>query len=276
MAGMRARPALLALILACAGCSAPAAFTEDGWGVQRRDGRTPVLLSISEINAGTPPASGEIASVPVRSRTRGRHHVTIHADTALAAQWTRGAALFDAELERALDWLARMGADEPRAVELRLTLMPATGARQLERRHPAGQTLVVDLLVPVPDNPRSRGAVLEGALATGLHEASHVLRPARAGSDDRDDRDDDEYRASLVAACYRIGGMQPGDALDLAATPAAAPRREFTRAHSRDAALKLKRDLAERLGATRLLGRDQAGRSRLQGFCGARMAAPGG
>lgn len=271
MAGMRARPALLALILACAGCSAPAAFTEDGWGVQRRDGRTPVLLSISEINAGTPPASGEVASTPVRARARGRHRIEILADNSIAAQWTGGAALFDGELDRALDWLARLGAAEPRAVELRLTLMPATGARQLERRHPAGETLVVDLLVPVPDNPRSRGAVLEGALATGLHEASHVLRP----TSDRT-RDDDEYRASLVAACYRIGGMQPGDALDLAATPAAALRREFTRAHSRDATLKVKRDLAERLGAARLLGRDQAGRSRLQGFCGARMAAPGG
>lgn len=276
MAGMPARLPRLAflfvLALAGAGCVAPAAFVEDGWGVQRRfDGRAPALLSISEINAGTAPAAGAIAATPVRSRERGRHRIGIHADNAIAAQWTRGAALFDVELDRALDWLATLGADEPRAVDLRLTLMPAQGARRLERRHPADDTLVIDLLVPVPEQPRSRGAALEGALATGLHEASHALRPPQAR-----DRDDDEYRASLVAACFRIAGMQAGDQLDLSAATPVAPRREFTRAHSRDAALKVKRDLAASLGANRLQGRDQPGRARLQGFCAARMGQPAG
>ena len=267
---------LVALLIAGTGCVAPAAFVEDGWGVQRRfDGRAPVLLSISEINAGTAPAVGEIATMPVRSRARGRHRVRLLADASIAAQWTGGAALFDAELDHALDWLAKLGADEPRAVELRLTLMPAQGARRLERRHPADAALVVDLLVPVPDRPRSRGAVLENALATGLHEASHVLRPAQAR-----DRGDDEYRASLVAACFRIDGLQAGDQLDLSAGNAAAPRREsageFTRAHSREAALEVKRDLAASLGSPRLQGRDPAGRARLQGFCGKRLGQPAG
>ena len=269
---MRA-PALLAfcLILSTAGCVAPAPFVEDGWGVQRRfDGAAPVLLSISEINGGTPPATGEIATTPVRNRERGRYRVAIHADAAIASQWTRGAALFDGELDRALDWLATLGATEPRAVELRLTLMPGHGARQLERRHPAGDQLVIDLLVPVPDQPRSRGAALEGALATGLHEASHVLRPAHAG-----DRGDDEYRASLVAACYRIAGMQAGDQIDLTAGTAEPAAREFTRVHSSDAGRQVKRELAASLGAERLQGHDPAGRQRLQAFCRSRTAAPG-
>lgn len=272
MVGMRARLCLLSALLACAGCAAPAAFVEDGWGVQRRfDGRTPVLLSISEINAGTAPAAGAVAATPVRSRERGRHRIVLHADAAIAAQWTRGAALLDPELDRALDWLAALGEDEPRAVELRLTLMPAQGARQVQRRHPADDRLVIDLLVPVADNPPSRGAALEGALATGLHEASHVLRPASAH-----DRGEDEYHASLVAACFRIAGLQAGDRLDLSAADPAAPRREFTRAHSREAALAVKRDLAASLGSPRLQGRDRAGLSRLQGFCATRMGRPPG
>lgn len=272
MVGMRVRLPLFGLILASAGCAAPAAVVEDGWGVQRRfGGRAPVLLSISQINGGTAPARGDIASTAVRSRARGRHRVAVSAEDSIAAQWTRGAALFDGELERALDWLATLGATESRALELRLTLMPEHGARQLERRHPAAETLVIDLLVPVPDHPRSRGAALEAALATGLHEVSHVLRPADARS-----REDDEYRASLVAACYRIAGMQDGDRLDLATpVPTSAPPREFTRAHSRDAALKVKRDLAASLGAPALAGNDLRGRTRLQGFCAARIGAPG-
>ena len=272
---MRA-PALLATILclslATAGCVAPAPFVEDGWGVQRRfDGAAPVLLSISEINAGTAPATGEIASTPVRSRERGRYRIAIHADAAIARQWTAGAALLDGELDRALDWLATLGAAEPRPVELRLTLMPEHGARQLERRHPATDRLVIDLLVPVPDPPRSRGAALEAALATGLHEASHVLRPAQAV-----DRGDDEYRASLVAACYRIGGMQAGDQVDLTTPATASPPREFTRAHSHDAGLKVKRDLAASLGGVHLQGNDRPGRARLQAYCMSRMTPAGG
>ena len=59
--------AVVCLILATAGCVAPAPFVEDGWGVQRRfDGRTPVLLSISEINAGTPPAVGAVANAVLK------------------------------------------------------------------------------------------------------------------------------------------------------------------------------------------------------------------
>ena len=260
----------ICLIFALAGCSGSAAFTEDGWGVQRRDGRAPAVLSISEINAGTPPAAGGIATTPVRSRARGRHRITVQAESGIAGQWTGGAALFDAELDRALGWLASLGAHEPRAVELRLTLMPPRGARRVERRHAAGATLVIDLLVAVPEKPRSRGAVLEGALATGLHEAAHVLQRGALH-----DREGDEYRASLMAACYRIAGMQAGDGLDLATEAEAASPRDFTRAHSRDAALQVKRELAASLGAERLQGHDLAGRQRLEAFCRSRTAAPG-
>lgn len=242
----------------------------DGWGVQRRlAGRTPALLSISEVNAGTPPATGTLAAHAVRSRTRGRLGIAIAADSGIAPRWTPGAALFDPPLERALDWLARLSPTDTRRIELRLTLVPETGARRQERLHAADQAVVIDLLVPVADHPSSRSAALEAALATGLHEAAHALRPAIAR-----DRDDDEYRAHLVAACFRIDSAQPDDQLSFATTPGSTEDREFTRVRSNAAAQAVKRDLGARLGATTLHGRDHAGIARLLAHCTTRLAKP--
>lgn len=270
MRGVRAlRPFLSAsgLCLLLAACAGSPAFVEDGWGVQRRfDGQAPSLLSISEINAGTPPAVGGLVAVPVRSRQRGRYRVALAAERGIAAAWTPGAALFDPELDRALDWLARLGAAEPRAVELRLTLVPDHGARRHRAAHAAGDTLVVDLLVPVASAPRSRGAAVEAALATGLHEAAHALRGPGGG-----DRDDDEYRSALVAACFRIDGLQRGDRLALAA-PDAAGERDFTRAHSASAGLRVRRELAAALGREALDGGDRAGIATLRADCARRLS----
>lgn len=268
MGGMRAMPPLLlACLLIPAGCSGPTPFAQDGWSIERRfDGRSPALLSTSEINAGTPAASGVIETKPVRTRERGRLRITIDAETSIAAAWTPGAALFDSQLDRALDWLGRLGVDEARGIELRLVLMPPHGARQRKRLHPADQVLVVDLLAPVPAKPRSRSAALEAALATGLHETAHVLRPASAL-----DRHDDEYRASLVAACFRIEGTQRGDLIDFGGRKPA-PQRDFTRAHSASAAQAVKRDLAAALGSTSLQGADRPGIDRVLASCTRRLA----
>jgi hypothetical protein len=194
--------------------------------------------------------------------------VVLRAEQGIAATWTPGAALFDAELDRALDWLALLGAGEPRGVELRLTLMPDRGARAHRQSHPAGETLVVDLLAPVSAKPRSRSAAIESALATGLHEAAHALRPPQLT-----DRMDDEYRSSLVAACFRIAGLQRGDRIDLART-GEAREREFVRAHSANAGLRVQRDLAAALGRTALGGDDNAGIGKLRTFCAQRLSLP--
>lgn len=268
MSGVRALPTLLlACSLMTAGCSGPTSFAEDGWSVERRfDRGTPSVLSTSEINAGTPAASGEIDAKPVRTRQRGRLRIAIDAEASIAPEWIPGAALFDAQLDRGLDWLARLGAGEARGIELRLVLMPAHGARQQKRLHAATNTVVVDLLSPVPSSPRSRSAVLEAALATGLHEAAHALRPASAI-----DRHDDEYHASLVAACFRIEGVQRGDRIGLA-EHRDPTQRDFTRAHSASAAQAVKRDLAAALGSTSLQGNDLPGLGRLRAACTQRLA----
>lgn len=263
--------ALLPLLVAaiCAACAAPAAFTEDGWSVQRQfDSRAPALLSISEVNAGSPPAIGELQATAVRDRSRGRYRIVIAAERSIAGQWTPGAALFDAEIERALDWLARLGAGESRAVELRLTLVGDHGRRQQKRLHPANKTLVIDLLVPVEGKPRSRSAALDAALATGLHEAAHALRPLQAK-----DRGDDEYRASLVAACFRLQGAQAGDRFDFNAKSLSTGT-EFTRAHSASAAQSVRRDLAQVLGTDKLQGRDRKGLMQLLAHCERRLTQP--
>lgn len=265
---MRALPLLvLPCLLILGACSGPSSFTEDGWSIERRfDRGTPALLSTSEINAGTPAALGEIQAKPVRSRARGRARILIEAEAGIAGEWTPGATLFDPALDRALDWLARLGAAEARGIELRLLLMPPQGARQRKRLHPADKALVVDLLAPVPSRPSSRSAALEAALATGLHEAAHALRPASAI-----DRHDDEYRASLVAACFRIEGAQRGDRIALAQRTLG-PQRDFTRAHSVSAAQAVNRDLAAAVGSTSLQGADRPGIERALAACTQRLA----
>lgn len=268
MAGMRlpASPILFAALL-CAACAGPTRVDADGWGIERRfNGRAPALLSISDINSATLPALGAIEFVRVRARERGRHRIVIAAEQSRSKDWTPGAALFDPQLDRALDRLAMLGASEPRNIELRLTLMPTTGARQQQALHAADRTLVIDLLVPVPAQPRSRSAVLDAVLATGLHEAAHALRPARAR-----DRSDDEYRASLVAACFRIDSAQRGDAIAFNAGKAHA-QPDFIRAHSAVAAQAVQHDLAAALGKSTLDGGDLEGIAALQAFCRRRLA----
>ena len=268
MAGMRllASPILLSALL-CAACAGPTRSDYDGWGIERRfDGRAPALLSISDINSATLPAHGAIEPVPVRARERGRHRIVIAVEKSRSKDWTPGAVLFDPQLDRALDRLATLGASDLRGVELRLTLMPTTGARQQRALHAADRTLVIDLLVPVPAQPRSRSAVLDAALATGLHEAAHALRPAQAR-----DRSDDEYRASLVAACFRIDGAQRGDTIAFNAGEAQVSQ-DFTRTHSAAAAQTVRRDLAAALGKQTLDGGNHDGIATLQAFCMRRLA----
>lgn len=258
-----ALPALIAL--SCIACAAPPGPAADGWSIERRLGAAPALISTSEINRATPPARAALASEPVRSLARGRWRVSLAAEPALAPHWKAGAALLDPELERALDWLARLGDREPRALELRLTLVGEHGARRHVVRHPAGQALVVDLLVPVPDAVRSRSAALDAALATGLHEVSHALR----GQGPSGERHADELRASLVAACFRIEGLQRGDRLRFPAQPA--PQADFIHAHSAQAAHQANDALRDALGADVLEGSDLAGRARLQARCRQRL-----
>lgn len=267
MTGVRALPFLLLACLLTA-CAATPSFTEDGWGVQRRlDGRVPALLSISEINAGTPAATGGIDALPIRTRAHGRYRIALAAERTLVPQWAPGAALFDPDIDRALEWLALLGANEPRGVEVRLTLMPDRGARAHQQLHPAGDTLVLDLLVPVAAKPRSRSTLVEAALATGLHEAAHALRQMRP-----DDRDGDEYHSSLVAACFRIEGLQRGDRIDLGAQGNTAGR-DFVRAHSAEAGLQVRRDLATALGKQVVDGGDPGDLRKLHATCAQRLGS---
>lgn len=264
----RSAATFLAALL-CAACAGPAHVDADGWSIERRfEGRTPALRSVSTINAGTPRVTGAIVRVPVRTRERGRQRITISADSSVAATWTRGALLFDPQIDRALDQLADLGVGEPRGIELRVTLMPATGARRQDSLHPASKTLVIDLLVAVPQAPRSRSAELDAALATGLHEVAHALR-AR----DSRDRYDDEYRASLIAACFRIEGAQRGDRIAFS-TGRSTSHPDFTRAHSAAAAQHVQRDLAAAAGKATLDGGDRDGIARLRAFCAQRLAQP--
>jgi hypothetical protein len=256
-----ALPALIALL--CVACAAPPGpVAADGWSIERKPGAVPALVSTSTVHSSMPLLSTPLASVPIRSMSRGRWQVSLAAEDDIAAHWKTGAPLLDANLARALAWLERLGRDEARGLEVRLTLVGQQGARRHVARHRADKVLVVDLLVPAADAVRSRSAVLESALATGLHEVSHALRADGPAGE----RHADELRASLVAACFRIEGLQRGDRLRLPGD-APLPAGDFTRIHSARASQQANALLRAVLGSEVLDGSDLDGRARLQAHC---------
>lgn len=204
-------PALPALLL-CAGCATQLP-QGDQWGVQRIAGRTPAVVSLSEVNPGQPAATRPLQPALLRAATRGANAVSVRVDDAFAATWLPSAERIEPELQRALDWLERFGATDARGLQLDVTLVDQDVHRRERRRHPATDTVRIDLLVPTAREPDSRSASVAKALAIALHETVHALR----GGDT--DRAADEYRASLVESCYLLDVARAGDVIDLGDVP---------------------------------------------------------
>lgn len=263
------RPGWIALALFCAGCASDGPGG-DHWGVRRETGSTPAIVSLSEVNVGSPEATGALVSVPLLERIRGPHRVAVQVEAGLAPAWSASAARVEPELLRALDWLERI-APEGRGVHLQATLLGRGVHREERRRHAAGEAIVVDLLVPVDAAPPSRSAAVSRALALALHEAVHALRT------DSIDRAADEYRASLVEACYLLDTARVGDAFAFAAAEPVATDEDagdFTARHSREAAGRVLADLARVAGGARIAPGDVAALRRARAFCRMRLALP--
>lgn len=258
-------PAAALVVLLAAGCARGALSGVDSWAVRRNlDGKAGVT-SISEINLARPPATRTLQPVVLRRATRGRLQVIVQVDAPLADSWTPSAALLDRELEAGLDWLSRLAATEARGVRLQVTLVDRDGRRQERRLHDARSTIVVDLLVPVDAAPSSRSAAMAQALAVALHEAVHALR-GRGDSD----RDADEYRASLVNACYLLDVVRGGDTIAFTVAPAQAGG-DLAGRHSHGAAVRVMRDLRRVAGSERLPASDADALRKARNHCVQRL-----
>lgn len=259
------RPGGIVLALLCAGCASDGPG-RDHWGVRRDTGSTPAVVSLSEVNVGRPDATAALAATPLLERTRGPHRVAVQVETALAPGWTPHAARVEPELLRALDWLQRI-APPGRGVHLQATLVGRDAHREASRRHAAHAAVVVDLLFPVDPAPASRSAAVARAVAVALHEAVHALRA------DRGDRSADEYRASLVEACYLLDTARAGDsfAFDADASASGPGAGDFTARHSREAAARVAAELQRAAGMAVIGSTDVAALRRAQAFCHARI-----
>jgi hypothetical protein len=295
-------PALPVLLL-CAGCATQAP-QGDQWGVRRIAGVTPAVVSLSEVNPGQPAATGPLQPVLLRTATRGADAVTVRMDDAFAATWLPSSERVEPELQRALDWLERIDKTDARGLQLEVTLVDEEVHRRERRRHPATDSVRIDLLVPTAREPGSRSASVARALAIALHEAVHALRG------DDTDRAADEHRASLVESCYLLDVARAGDVIDLGdgtgeasspgasdagaghadrarggsgarasarrheAIPNPAPTADFTTRHSREAATRVLAELRRAAGTARIGPADISALRRARAFCRQRLQVP--
>jgi hypothetical protein len=256
-------PALL--LLACL----PAMATQpaDSWGVRLLGQR---LESLSEVNPGKPSPREPLASQPLARRHAGAATIELRADAATGAAIAASGDDYGPELDQALAWLRRMQNGDTRPTRILLTVVDR-GHRYRERRvHGIAAGLVVDLVVPLRLRPAATSAELARGLSTALHEMSHALT-ATMDSSRRPSRQTDEYRASLVQACFLVDTLRFGDTLRLLPRPRAAAREHFVTAHSRNAARAVVLDLARAAGTDTVRWYDQPAVQRLRQACDARL-----
>lgn len=268
MWGMSPRPLALSALACTLALVGPASAQAgvDSWATQRLTLHgTPHVLSRSDVNPTRPPAALP-AMQPLLHSTLGPHSLRVQAAPALLG-WRAHLPVLEPEAERALRWLGTVTAGDPRPRQLVLQLVDRQARYTLHQAHPAHSQLRVELLLPMDTTPASRSVALAQGLALALHEASHALRPATAR-----DRDDDEYRASLLAACYLIDGLQRGDRMRLAVPAPQAG--DFTIRHSDAARARAIADLTQAVDSPVIKGDDAVARQTLLAFCSRRLGEP--
>lgn len=264
------------LILGCAlPCTASTPAVIDFWQVRGQgSGANRVVESLSVINRAAPARESGTAPTThlLAQREQGALSVRLHADAATAALLQAPGVDFDLELDTAMRWLARLRTPQRRSARIDLHLMAPDWQVRMLQRHPAGTTTVVELAVPVqpPQALPAISAQVGKALATALHEMAHALDAGSGRS-----RQDDEYRASLVAACYTVDTLRPGDVMHLRVAEPPAGDVYFVEAHSRRGAARVVEDMVKAAGSRDVPARDQTAVMALKLFCGTRLSDTG-
>jgi len=253
--------------------AAQAVVAGDAWGVRViGEGAGRKLESLSEVNTGKPARVQPLQARVVAERGRGGISVALLADAATAAQLQAAAPRFDPELDKAMEWLQRLRPKTQPRARIVLTLVDPSRHTRARRIHGNDEGTVVDLVVPLPVvEVDARPVEVGKALAIALHEASHAFA-AQATPGQALSRRDDEYRASLVEACYRVDTLRMGDTLRLAPRPAAGAGEYFVTAQSRDAARDVVAELVRAAGSDHVRGDDNVAMLGLDLACAVRLA----
>jgi hypothetical protein len=250
-----------------------AAGTGDAWGVRViGEGAGRKLESLSEVNTGKPARSQTLQARVVAGRERGEVSVALLADAMTAAQLQASSPHFGPELDKAVEWLQRLRPKTQPRARIVLTLIDPTRQTRARRVHGSDEGTVIDLVVPLPAVEADARPVEVGkALAIALHEASHAFA-AQATPGQALSRRDDEYRASLVEACYRVDTLRMGDTLRLAPRPAAGAGEYFVTAQSREAPRDVVAELVRAAGSDHVRGDDNVAMLGLDLACAVRLA----
>jgi hypothetical protein len=246
------------------GTAAPPA---DSWGVRTLGQR---LESLSEVNLGKPSLRMPLASHSLARRQAGAVSIELRADAATTAAIAASGDDYAPELDQALAWLQRLQPKGERPTRILLTLVDLRHRHRERRVHGTASGLVVDLLVALPSRPADASVEVARGLSTALHEMSHAVA-ATGDSRRRPNRQKDEYRASLVQACYLVDTLRAGDTLRLMPRERAGAREHFVTAHSRNAARSVVLDLAKAAGTDTVRWHDQVAVKRLRQACDARL-----
>ena len=242
------------------GCASLEA-ANDWWSVRATGQGTEARLhSTSHVNHGRPPRDRPVEPRLLREETRGAVSVAVHRDAALET-WVDAGWTFGRELDKALDWLARVAGED--GARLVVTLVDDEHALHVDRVH-AARPPVVELHVAVDDAVASRSAVVGRALGKGLHEIVHAVS---ATTRPTDDRLAEERHASLVEACYLLDTIRPGDTLALNASTGHPGTDNFAILQSRAAAAATIGELRRIAGSTTLQAGDRAVRDALRRRC---------
>jgi hypothetical protein len=225
--------------------------------------------SISSINGGGAARIAALAAVPLAHRTLGLASVSVRADAAARDALPTDPRAIARELDRAVDWLARLAPTGHAPARIVLTLV-GDGRRLEQRRVHVGATTTIDIAAAIDAKAGTALSAQVGrALATALHEASHAtaggLAPALS-------RDDDEYRASLVESCYLVDTLRPGDRLRLPDPPVPGPGEDWTATASREAAARVVADLERAGGGREIAWNDRTALLGIKVLCRARLA----
>lgn len=264
-AGSRWRLAVAAMLAAAALLATASAA--DTWQVRTTgNGARRSVDSTSSIHVGSPPRKQPLQAAPVARRDAATASVQLLADPGAARSLQARGVDYRRELDTALAWLSRLSPGAP--VALRLTFVAEPLESRVEHRH-RGTGTIVDLAFSFASTPGGTPSVQVGqALGVALHEASHALAPRGLS------RQDDEYRASLVEACYLVDTLRPGDRMRLRAPATARDGEYFVTAQSRRAAAQVVRDLTGAAGGTTVAWDDRPALLGLRTLCRIRLAMP--
>ena len=164
---------------------------------------------------------------------------------------------FSQEMEAAFYWFHRLSKSKP--TKILITFAELSSRREIKRRHPADKITVIDLYVPADKNQKPSGAI-RNALATSLHEASHVF------SNSSHSRVDEEANATLVESCFLLDSLQPSDVLHFHQTAPTDSESSTLRA-SQLGAIRVMAELTNIAGSPSVRGSDVPALTRLKAHC---------